>query len=210
MQVDVKFGPSVLNEVKFEFIGPPGLLGGSNYGSCLVDDRIFVLNVNEDTLGNSNLNLQAGYENLGTFFPKPVDWYPLTQNDWTTIVPFTNTKSFITGYDFVQNTVDWEVSVLPASDDSTSYPHYTTQCNISCNKDLVFVHGANGRLYVKRTQNGVNVTSLDLLVAGNANAILLKDNIYICSGRNLSATGTVGSGLGLYSGGTQYMYSFKS
>jgi hypothetical protein len=221
MNVDVKFGPSVLDERLFDIIGNAGALGGSNFGSCLYDDTIFVLNANENTYANINMNTIPDttviggipYDtlaNLPTIFPLPLNWYPKSETVFDSPdAGYKNTRSYTTAYNFVNQVIKWEESVIPIDLEGllTDSQFYTTQSNLSCNKDLLFIHAADSYLYVRKTSDGEYVTREELDIAGNSHAIPMKDELYICSGRSMQ--GSIGRGKGNYNIGSKFLYKFK-
>jgi hypothetical protein len=171
---DVNCAPSPPKEVAFRYAGPPGILGGANFGGTVSGTTFVGIQLNNSTLGEDNLPY------VKKNFPPRLDWYPVTDDCYKTITAFKNKQSFLVGYDVRSGEVLWEKAVIPCEEG----PEFTsTIANLASNKDLVFVHAGDGKLHVKCVSNGEEVHVIDTEGAGNSHVLLLGNEVYLASGR---------------------------
>lgn len=193
---DVNVNKSAYKILHTARLGNGGLLGGSNFGSTSDGKLLFTDQRNSVNLNEDNPPLPSPQQ-----FPPNLDWYPLSQNNPDTIMPFKSYNSYISAYDFRSGVVSWEALMIP------TYPQSNTPSDstLSCVSGVVFAHCGDSILRGYDSNNGSIIFEAKLDVAGTARPVINKDEIYIASGR----AGYNAVRFNSKYGPTRYLYSFK-
>lgn len=166
-------GPTSYEETDFRVICNPGLLGGSNYGSCVNGSKLYTVQAND---AHSLTSARVFGKRV---FPPIMDWYPLNSTDPNTIVPFITRQSFLSCYDMLTKKVDWEVALLGTNAGNP----FATVTNLSCAGDLIFVQPNDLNLQIRSMVDGSLVHSILFDAAGNGHALVMKNEFFMCNGR---------------------------
>jgi len=195
---DVNTGPTVATETAQSILNNPGLLGGSNYGSSMIGHRIYTVQSNEAAAFVSTVDRPFNKRSL----PPVLEWYPVNQHDPATIQPFTHRQSFLSCYDFLNDSVVFEVPLqtLPPGNS------YATVTAFSSGADLIYVQPNSLTLQIRKATDGSLVHTITLDSAGVSNLAVLDRELIIANGRS--------NFLGDNPAGTNYvaarnLYSYK-
>lgn len=174
---DVNNGPTVPTELQLQVLSNPGLLGGFEYGETIdiKRRRVYGTSSNEAAAFVTTVDRPFNRRSL----PPPLQWFPTNENNPATIVPFTHRQSFLTCYNFNNNSVDWEVPL------QTSPPgnDFATVTAISGGGDLIYVQPNSLTLQIRKKSDGSIVHTIPLDSAGVSNLQVLDREIIIANGR---------------------------
>jgi hypothetical protein len=185
--------PFDLNVVDFKPLSYPGILGGCNYGAAVSGDKLLTVQANDVNSGIFN------DPNLKNMFPPPITWYKTGQNDPKTIEGLEPDRSYLSRYDVGTGEVVYEEALLKES------PPLASVTNISCSRDVVFVQPNSKKLQARSIKDGKILKEFLRDAAGNSSALVMKNELYMASGRN---------NFFAQPGGTnytpeQYLYAYK-
>lgn len=175
---DVNDGPTTFTEIDFKQLGNIGLLGGFQYGDVLDIHRKRTYGVigNEAAAFGTVVDRPFNKRSL----PPPLKWYPTNEHDPNTIVPFGHRQSFLTAYNFLNKSVDWEVPLQTMPPGNSR----TTVTAISGGNDLLYVQPNSLTLQIRKKSDGSIVHTIDLDSAGTSNLAVLDREIIIANGRS--------------------------
>lgn len=185
LRLDNLESASTITELHCVVLNSPGLLGASNFGSSADCDTLYTVQANSMEQSNTNLPFQTStdWRSLNPQaqqFPPKLAWYPVTETNPATIVPFEFYQSYISAYEPATGEVRFEVAATPQN---TSAPWVTSTGCPSSTKDLLFVPDGSGRIQIFDSRCGAFVTALDIGTGGITSPIIGKDKMYVLSGR---------------------------
>jgi hypothetical protein len=197
---DVDTGPTTMTLEYFKFIGNPGLLGGSNFGSAsnnvpriyprcgnssmqVQGPRVFTCQNNGGENNAFNLDFQIGVMGANNpqaqnFFPV-LDWYPLSQ-EFPGVEIYPLFRSYISALDTESGEVIWE---MPATPQNTAEPWITSLPALSTTNDILMYTDGSGRIQMLSTLDGSLLNSIDIETGGITAPIIEYDAVYVFSGR---------------------------
>lgn len=186
---NVRTGSSV-TELHSVMLNNPGILGASNFGSCADSDTLYTVQANSMEQSNTNLPFQisTNWRSVNPQvqqFPPKLAWYPVTENNPSTIVPFELYQSYVSAYEVESGTVRFEVAATPQN---KTAPWVTSSGNPCCTNDMIFVPDGSGRIQIFDSEDGEFIRALDIETGGITCPIIAKDKLYVLSGRGTFST----------------------
>ena len=197
---DVNHGPTAVTESAFSLLGNPGLLGGSNYGSVLVKNtrKLCTVQANEAAGFGSAVDLPFNKRSL----PPVMEWFPVNEHDAATIAPFTHRQSYLSCYDFRNNSIDYEVALQTTPPENG----YATVTAFAGGADLIYVQPNAHEIQIRRAATGALVHTIAVDSAGTNGPVVLKREIVVAAGRS----GFLGDNpAGTNYNGAKYVYKFS-
>jgi hypothetical protein len=193
---DPSIGPSTMtplpgtNSTEFVQGGCPGVLGGSNFGSCADDDSQYSVQLQAPSYDTFNLSYQnaerGDYSTTGLPqpFPPQTLWYPTNDNDPVTIQGFGQQQSYLSKYDVVNQTVGFETVIVPGG------PNYVACLSCpSVSQDFIYLQDGIGKMRVFNKNTGVQEREFDMEFGGITRPVLVDDEVWSISGRVSSGAG---------------------
>jgi len=197
---DVNDGPTYIISEKLSLLGNPGILGGSEYGSMMDIERrvLYTTQSNEAAAFRSTIDRPFNKRSLAPV----MSWYPVNEHDAATIQPFTHRQTYLSGYDFLQDKIIFEVALQT----EPPYNTYASPTAFSGGADLIFIQPNNLTMQFRRKSDGELVHSLTLDSAGISNFAVLDRELIIANGRqNFKGDNPAGTNYN----GVKYVYKFS-